>query len=301
MNFQMSRSREPSPSLKPFLGGIILSCCAALAACGGSSSNDAASRSAETPLFAADIGCTGTNGPLDNLQTGLADRLDAGLAEQPGGAAYAGQLASLVVQSLDLVDALASGAGSLAALPNGGDPSLVAPVYHELLCVTAAVAEVAVSASLDVTTPLAEQAALEDLLGLIVELQQVLLLGTAALPSALDPGRVAADIGYVVQTLAGGVASLANVFSVLPGGVGDAVLMPVAGLLLDVTGSLNALNSGDTQASGQLLLGSVTNLVDSLADGLGPLGIALGPVNALLAPGLNTLADLLSGLLGILL
>lgn len=303
MNFPMSGTPKTSASLKPFIGGVILSCCAALVACDDSSSTstDAESTSSETPLSSAEIGCTGASGPLDNLQTGLADRLNTGLTDLPDGAAYAGQLASLVIQALDLVDALATGAGSLAALRSGGDPSLVAPVYHELLCVTAAVAEVVLSASLDATTPLAEQEVLQGLLGTLVELQQVLLLGSQALPSVLDPAQVAEDLGYVTQTLAGVVASLANVLSVLPGGVGDALLMPVAALLLDVAASLNALGSGDTQAFAQLLIDSVTHLLDALAEGLGPLGIILDAVSALLAPVLDALAALLGGLLGILL
>ncbi|MDM4771503.1 hypothetical protein [Solimonas sp. SE-A11] len=297
----MSRSPKKTASLKPFLGSVILSCCAALAACDGASSSDTESPSSETPLYSAEIGCTGASGPLDNLQTGLADRLNKELADQPGGAAYAGQLASLVTQALDLVDALATGAGSLAALRSGGDPSLLAPVYHELLCVTAAVAELVLSASLGATTPLAEQQVLQGLLGTLVELQKILLLGSQALPSVLDPGQIAEDLGYVTQTLAGVVASLANTLSVLPGGLGDAVLMPVAGLLLDVTASLNALGSGDTQAFAQLLIDSVTHLLEALADGLGPLGIFLDAVIALLAPVLRALAAQLGGLLGIVL
>ena len=187
MSLPMSSTEKAPASLKPFLGGVILSCCAALAACGGSSSSEAESTSSETPLYSAEIGCTGASGPLDNLQTRLADGLSTELAGQPGGAAYAGQLTSLVVQALDLVDALAVGAASLAAVRSGGDPSLVAPVYHELLCVTAAVAELVLSASLEVTTPLAERQVLQGLLGTLVELQQVLLLGSQALPGGLRP------------------------------------------------------------------------------------------------------------------
>lgn len=307
MNFPISRSREASTSLKPLLGGVLLSCCAALTACDDSSSTGgAASPSSEAPTnsademprFSAEIGCTGVSGPLDNLQSGLADRLGTGLAEQPGGA-YAGQLASVVVQTLDVVDALANGAGSLTALSSGGDPSLVAPAYHELLCLTAAVAELLVSASLDATTPLAEQEALQGQLDILVELQRILLGGAQSLPNVLDPARVAEDLGYVTQTLAGVVGSLAN--STLPGDVDDAVLMPVAGLLLDVTASLNALSSGDTQAFAQQLVDSVAGLVDALAERLGPLGVILNPVNALLTPALNALAALLGGLLGIVL
>ncbi|WP_370305103.1 hypothetical protein [Sinimarinibacterium flocculans] len=297
----MSSTEKAPASLKPFLGGVILSCCAALAACGGSSSSEAESTSSETPLYSAEIGCTGASGPLDNLQTRLADGLSTELAGQPGGAAYAGQLTSLVVQALDLVDALAVGAASLAAVRSGGDPSLVAPVYHELLCVTAAVAELVLSASLEVTTPLAERQVLQGLLGTLVELQQVLLLGSQALPSALEPGQLAEDLGYVTQTLAGVVASLANTTSVLPGGLGDAVLMPVAGLLLDVTASLNALGAGDTQAFAQLLIDSITHLLNALAERLGPLGIVVNAVSALFEPALDALAALLGALLGILL
>ena len=301
MSLPMSSTEKAPASLKPFLGGVILSCCAALAACGGSSSSEAESTSSETPLYSAEIGCTGASGPLDNLQTRLADGLSTELAGQPGGAAYAGQLTSLVVQALDLVDALAVGAASLAAVRSGGDPSLVAPVYHELLCVTAAVAELVLSASLDVTTPLAERQVLQGLLGTLVELQQVLLLGSQALPSALEPGQLAEDLGYVTQTLAGVVASLANTTSVLPGGLGDAVLMPVAGLLLDVTASLNALGAGDTQAFAQLLIDSITHLLNALAERLGPLGIVVNAVSALFEPALDALAALLGALLGILL
>lgn len=300
MNFWMSSTKTAGASVRHFLGGAIVSCCAALAACGGSSSGDA-EPSSETPLYRAEIGCTGTSGPLDNLQAQLAVVLNTGLAEQPDSTAYAGQLASLVVETLDLVDALAAGAASLAALPSGGDPSLLAPVYHELLCVTAGVAELVLSVSVDATTPLAEQQVLQGLLGTLVELQQVLLLGSQALPSALDTGELVEDLGYVVQTLAGVVTSLANTTSVLPGGLGDAVLMPVAVLLLDVTASLNALGTGDTQAFANLLIGSVTHLLDALAEQLGPLGIVLDAVSALLAPALNVLATLLAGLLGILL
>ncbi len=301
MSLPMSSTEKAPASLKPFLGGVILSCCAALAACGGSSSSEAESTSSETPLYSAEIGCTGASGPLDNLQTRLADGLSTELAGQPGGAAYAGQLTSLVVQALDLVDALAVGAASLAAVRSGGDPSLVAPVYHELLCVTAAVAELVLSASLEVTTPLAERQVLQGLLGTLVELQQVLLLGSQALPSALEPGQLAEDLGYVTQTLAGVVASLANTTSVLPGGLGDAVLMPVAGLLLDVTASLNALGAGDTQAFAQLLIDSITHLLNALAERLGPLGIVVNAVSALFEPALDALAALLGALLGILL
>lgn len=301
MSFPMSSTEKAPASLKPFLGGVILSCCAALAACGGSSSTDAESSSSETPLARAEIGCTGASGPLDSLQARLADDLNTGLADLADSATYAGQLASLVVEALDLVDALAVGAGSLAALRNGGDPSLVAPVYHELLCVTAAVAELVLSASLDVTTPLAERQVLQGLLGTLVELQQSLLLGSQALPSVLDPGQLAEDLGYVTQTLAGVVAGLANTTAVLPGGLGGAVLMPVATLLLDVTASLNALGTGDTQTFALLLVGSVTHLLDTLAEGLGPLGIVLNGVSVLLDPVLNALAALLGGLLGILL
>ncbi len=300
MNFPKSSTHKASASHKPLLGGVILSCCAALAACGDSSSTDAES-SAGTPLYRAEIGCTGASGPLDNLQTRLTDSLNTGSADLPDSAAYAGQLASLVVEALDLVDALASGAGSLAALRSGGDPSLVAPVYHELLCVTAAVAELVLSVSVDATTPLAEQQALQGLLGTLVELQQVLLLGSQALPTELDPGQIAVSLGYVTQTLAGVVASLAATTSVLPGGLGDAVLMPVAGLLLDVTAALNALGAGDTQAFAHLLIDAVTQLLDALAEQLGPLGIVLDAVSTLLAPALDALAALLGGLLGILL
>lgn len=300
MSHPMFNTDKAAPSLKPFLGGVILACCAALAAC-GSSSTDAESSSSETPLFRAEIGCTGASGPLDNLQARLADRLNAGLAGLPDSATHARQLASLLVESLDLVDALAAGAGSLAALRNGGDPSLVAPVYHELLCVTAAVAELVLSVSLEVTTPLAEQQILQGLFGTLVEIQQALLLGTQALPSVLDPGQLAEDLGYVTQTLAGVVASLANTAAALPGGLSGAVLMPVATLLLDVTASLNALGTGDTQTFAQLLVGSVTHLLDTLAEGLGPLGIVLDGVSVLLDPALDALAALLGGLLGILL
>lgn len=300
MNFTLSGgNQKTSALLKPFMGSVILACCAALAACDDSS--DAESPPPETPLYSAEIGCTGASGPLDNLQTRLADGLSTELADQPGGAAYAGALASLVVQALDLVDALAVGAGSLAALGSGGDPSLLAPVYHELLCVTASVAELVLSASVDASTPLAEQEALQGLLGTIAELQQVLLLGSQALPSVLDAGQIAEDLGYVTQTLAGVVVGLANSLSVVPGGAGAAVLLPVAGLLLDVTASLNALGSGDTQAFAHLLIDSVTHLLDALAESLGPLGIVLDAVGPLLAPVLDALANLLGGLLGILL
>ena len=134
---------------------------------------------------------------------------------------------------------------------------------------------------------------------ILVELQRILLGGAQSLPNVLDPARVAEDLGYVTQTLAGVVGSLAN--STLPGDVDDAVLMPVAGLLLDVTASLNALSSGDTQAFAQQLVDSVAGLVDALAERLGPLGVILNPVNALLTPALNALAALLGGLLGIVL
>lgn len=155
--------------------------------------------------------------------------------------------------------------------------------------------------SVDATTPLAEQPVLQGLLGTLVEVQQALLLGSQALPSMFDPGQLAEDLGYVTQTLAGVVASLANTISVLPGDLGEAVLMPVAGLLLDVTASLNALGAGDTQAFAHLLIDSVTHLLDALAEQLGPLGIVVDAVSALLAPALDALATLLGGLLGILL
>ncbi|MDT0496181.1 hypothetical protein RM530_02215 [Algiphilus sp. W345] len=299
-----SSPSRPRTTISPkcFLGALVLSCCSALAACGSdSSSAESEPASSETPMSRADLGCTGASGPLDSLQASLADRLYTGLAAVPGGTADPAALTALVTDVLDLVDALAAGAGSLAAVRNGGDPSLAAPVYHQLLCVTAGLGELVLSASLAATTPLTELPVLHELLDTLVTVQNSLLLGVRNLPNVANPEQLATDLGYATQTLAGVVAGLATSASILPGGAASAVLMPVSVLLLDITAAFNALGNGDTQAFAQLLLDSVPHLVEGLAQSLGPIGIVLTGVIGLLSPVLDALAGLVGGLLGILL
>lgn len=303
MNLRLLNTNITTSMLKPLIGTAVLACCAGLSACGGSSSNSNGSGTSatESAMTRDEIGgCTAVAGPLDTFQEPLAERLVTGLADLPVGATSASLLASLVVEVLDLVDSLALSAGSLATLPSGGDPSLIPPVYHQLLCVTGSVVELILS-PLVVPQTLADQEALQGLLGEVAHLQQALMLGSQTIPDILSLDRVFEDLGFVTQTLSGVVANLAGITGALPGDIGGSILMPVATLLYDVTAALNVLSDGDTQAFAHGLTDSVTHLLDGLAANLGPLGIVLTPLSTVLGFVLDGLATLLGGLLGILL
>lgn len=290
---------SPLP-LRTFAVSAVFAATLGLSACGSGDSSSGDSASAPPDIQTrAELGCAGIAGPLDGLQTTLANSLTSGLAGQPALAATTTQLTSLVNDVLDLVDATADGAGSLQALSSGGDPQLVAPVLDQLLCVTAAAGEVLLSVTLAASTPVADRVALNGLLDTVVDLQSTLstALGQIAAGGAVAP--VAGILQQVTNTLSGVLSSPLGLTSLPGGGVLAGVLAPASDLLFDVSASFALLQGGDEQGFADALLGSVTHLVDGLAANLGPLGVVLTPVLNLLDTVVALLSQLLGGLLGL--
>lgn len=286
--------------LRPLAVSAVLAATLGLSACGSGDSASGDSAAAPPNIQTrAELGCAGVAGPLDGLQTPLANSLTSGLSGQPAVAATAAELTSLVNDALDLVDATANGAGSLQALGSGGDPQLVAPVLDQLLCVTAAAGEILLSVTVAASTPVADRIALNGLLDTIVDLQAQLSTALGQIAAGGTVGPVAGILQQVTNTLSGVLSSPLGLTSLPGGGVLAGVLAPASDLLFDVSGSFGLLQGGDEQGFADALLGSVTQLVDGLAANLGPLGVVLTPVLNLLSPVLNLLSQLLGGLLGI--
>lgn len=272
-----------------------------LAACGsGASSGSATGNSTSPPDIQtrAELRCAGVSGPLDMLQIPLSNALTSQLSGQANMATIS-DLGTLVVETLDLVDAVAQAAGTLNPDATGQSAALLEPVVDQLLCTTAAVGETLLELSLAATTPLAQRNELNGLLDIIVDLQGQLTDALRSLGNGGTVPAVANVVQQVTNTLGSVLASPLGL-GTLPGGAAIVgVLNPLSTLLLEVSHSMTALSAGDEALFVDELLGSVTHLVESLAASLGPLGVALTAVLNLLTPVLAIVGSLLTGLLGL--
>ena len=281
--------------------GLVAAGSLGLSACGSSSSPTPDSLTAPPHIQTrAELGCVGIAGPLDVLQIPLSNTLVSGLQSLPDTVAVAGELATLVVDTLDLVDSIAQAAGTLSPDSTNPDAALLSPVLDQTLCTVAAVGEVLLELSLDVTTPLADRVALNGLLNSIVALQSTLQTALGQIAAGGSVPAAALVLQQVTNTLGGIVASPLGL-TTLPGGEAlGTVLQPVSFLLLEVSSSLSALADGNATLFVDDLLGAVSHLVESLAANLGPLGVALTPVVNLLVPVLTLVDNLLTAVLDIL-
>lgn len=288
-------------SLRPFMLGLLAAGTLGLAACGSGSPPSSASGSDTPPDIQtrAELGCVAIAGPLDALQNPLSATLTSGLQNIPDTVSVAGELVTLVIDSLDLVDSLAQAASTLNPNATNPDAALLEPVLDQALCTTAAVGETLLSLTLAATTPVADRLELNGLLNTVVALQTTLQSALGQLSNGGSVPALALVLQQVTNTLGGVLASPLGL-TTLPGGqVLGMVLQPVSALLIEISGSMSALADGNEQLFVQDLLGSVTNLVDSLAAGLGPLGVVLTSVNNALAPVLGLLETLLTTVLGL--
>lgn len=289
--------------LRPIGISLLAATTVVLAACGSSSSSDPASGGSSLPpdiQTRAELNCHGVDGPLDVLQTPLAEALTSGLGGQNAIAETVSGLGILVVDALDLVDAIAQTAATLSPGGTGDSAALLEPVVGALLCTTAAVGESVLELTLSATTPLAQRIELLGLLDIVVDLQKQLLDTVIVIGNGGTVPAVAGILEEVTHTLGVALGSPLGLDS-LPGGptiIG--VLDPVSVLLLEVSHSLGTLGGGDEALFVDELLGAVSHLVDSLAATLGPLGVVLTTVVGLLAPVVSILDNLLTGLLGLL-
>lgn len=292
---------SPFISLRPFVLGLVAAGSLGLTACGSGSSpsSDSSSSTAPDIQTRTELGCVAVAGPLDALQNPLSTTLASGLQNLPDTVAVAGELVTLVVGTLDLVDSLAQAAGTLNPNATNPDAALLEPVLDQALCTVAAAGETLLALSLDVTTPLADRLALNGQLNTVVALQTTL---QTALGQIADGGAVPAVallLQQVTNTLGGVLASPLGL-TTLPGGEALAgVLQPVSALLIEVSGSMSALADGNEALFVDDLLGAVSHLVENLAGNLGPLGVVLAPVVSALAPVLGLLDTLLANLLGV--
>ncbi|MGQ0696719.1 MAG: hypothetical protein ACT4PZ_00620 [Panacagrimonas sp.] len=290
---------------RPLMLSLVAAGAIGLAACGSGSpppsgSGSGSGSGAQDLQTRAELGCEAVAGPLDALQTPLSNTLAAGLSNLPGTVSVAGDLVTLVIDTLDLVDSLAAAAGTLNPGAASTDTAALQPVLDQALCTTAAVGEALIALTLDVTTPLADIPQLNALINTVIALQTQLLTTVNQLSSGGTVPAVALVLQQVTNTLGGVLASPLGLTS-LPGGQAlAAVLAPVSGLLIEVSGSMSALAEGDEQTFVDDLLGSVSHLVENLAAGLGPLGVVLTTVVNALAPVVNLLDTLLTNVLGLL-
>ena len=291
--------------LRPLAASAALAAMLGLSACDAGSGNVGGGGGTTLPpdiQTRAEIGCAGVAGPLDGLQSSLGNALTSGLGDQPAVAATSAQIPALINDLLDLVDAIADGAGSLQALgSDDGDPALITPVLNQLLCVTAAVGEVLTSVTLAATTPVIERIALNGQLNIILDLQAQISTALSQIAEGGAVGPVAGILQQVTNLLAGVLTNPLGFTNLPSDGVLAGVLAPAADLLMDISWSFALLQGGDEQGFAEALLGSVTNLVEGLVANLGPLGVVLNPVLNLLSPVVNLLSQLLGGLLDILL
>lgn len=290
--------------LRPLAASAALAAMLGLSACDAGSGNTGGGGATLPPDIQtrAEIGCAGVAGPLDGLQSSLGNALTSGLGDQPAVAATSAQITALINDLLDLVDAIADGAGSLQALgSDDGDPALITPVLNQLLCVTAAVGEVLTSVTLAATTPVIERIALNGQLNIILDLQAQISTALSQIAEGGAVGPVAGILQQVTNLLAGVLTNPLGFTNLPSDGLLAGVLAPAADLLMDISWSFALLQGGDEQGFAEALLGSVTNLVEGLVANLGPLGVVLNPVLNLLSPVVNLLSQLLGGLLDILL
>lgn len=286
-------------SFRPLMLGLLAAGSMGLAACGsGSPPSSDASDAPPDITTRAELGCVAVAGPLDALQTPLSNTLASGLQRLPETVAIADELVTLVINTLDLVDSLAQAAGTLNPNATNPDTALLAPVLDQALCTTAAVGETVLSITLAATTPAADRLELNGLLDTVVALQATLQNALGQLSSGGTVPAVALLLQQVTNTLGNVLASPLGL-TTLPGGqVLGAVLQPVSALLVELSGAMSALAGGDEQLFVQDLLGSVTNLVDTLAGNLGPLGVVLTTAVHALTPAIGLLETLLGTLLG---
>lgn len=286
-------------SLRPLMLGLLAASTLGLAACGSGSSPPSSSDTPPDIQSRAELGCVAVAGPLDALQNPLSTTLTSGLQNLPDTVAVSGELVTLVVDTLDLVDSLAQAAGTLNPNATNPDAALLEPVLDQLLCTTAAVGETLLSLTLDVTTPLADRLELNGLLDTVVALQTTLQTALGQLTDGGTVPALAQVLQQVTNTLGGVLASPLGL-TTLPGGQALAgVLDPVSSLLIEVSGSMSALADGDEELFVDDLLGAVSHLVGNLAANLGPLGVVLTTVVNALAPVINLLDTLLTNLLGL--
>jgi len=289
---------------RPLLVCLVTAVTLGLAGCSGGSSSTGSGSGFDTPptiQTRAQLGCVPVAGPLDTLQTPLSTALTSGLQNLPAAGGVVNQLVTLVVGSLDLVDALVAGVGGLNPKnsQNPQNAAVLKPVLDQALCTTAAAGELLLGVTLDVTTPLADRIKLNGLLNTVVALQLQLQKALGDLANGGAVPAVALLLQQVTNTLGSVLASPLGL-TTLPGGqVLGAVLQPVSTLLIEVSGSLTDLAAGNNRAFVSGLLGAVTDLVDGLAAKLGPLGVVLTTVVSALTPVLNLVGNLLAGLLGI--
>lgn len=277
---------------RPRFAAVLIGLFVALAGC-SSPDDPPASSALPQPASLDDIGCGDVSGQLDPLQVALGDALAGG--EQP----VAEDVAVLLNTVIDAVDTTVAGVQSLSQAQEGGDPALLTPVLDQLLCTSAALGEVL--QSLIDTTPLADQAELNMLLGLVVSVQENLTAALIELGATGALPTVATLLSDVTNTLTGVVEGTLGLGRLPPDSPLGAALAPVGGLLSDLSGAFATLADGDNQGFANQLLGSVTNLVGGLSDGLGPLGVVLDPVVLLLDSVLSQVGGLLGQLLDVLL
>lgn len=293
---------SPLQSLRPFVIGAITAAVLGLTACGSGSPPASDSAANETPpdiQTRAELGCIAVAGPLDTLQTPLSSALSSSLQNLPDTVAVVGELVTLVVDTLDLVDALAQAAGTLNPNASSSDTAALEPVLDQALCTTAAVGETLLALTLDVTTPLADRLELIGLLDTVVALQTTLQSAIGQIANGGTVPALALVLQQVTNTL-GSVLQSPLGLTMLPGGQALAgVLQPVSALLIEVSGSMSSLAEGDEQMFVDDLLGAVSHLVDNLAANLGPLGVVLTTAVNALAPVINLLDTLLTNLLGL--
>lgn len=302
MTFPLSASSW-TRSLRPFCASVVFAAALGLSACGGGSSGGSEVGAPEvtpTPKTRAELGCQGVDGQLDSLQATLADRLETGLDGQTLVLVSGEELTALINDVLDLLDATAETLSLAAAAGSSNDPGTLTPVVNQLLCVTGAVGEVLVSVTSSATTPLADKLPLITRLTEIVALQDGLLELLAGFNNTGTIAFVAALLKDTTLSIAEIVDQALGVGSVGGGVVVSGVLHPVAQLLHDLSASFRELELGNENRFATKLVNSVTDLVEGLADNLGPLGVVLTTVLENLEVTLTAVKELIAGLVDVL-